>query len=188
MKILGISGSPRPAGNTDTLLMEALHGARQQGADTTVVSLRDLIISPCHGHPDCASRPACHHTDDFQALSRQFLSSDAVILATPVYYWNMSAQMKAFVDRNYFNYTHERYMAARAAGIIIVAASEGFDETEQAMRNFLLSGGHFTGGRDSLAVLRGQAGYQLEAKDQPALLLAAREFGAGVALKANQPK
>jgi multimeric flavodoxin WrbA len=188
MKILGISGSPRPGGNTDTLLLEALRGASHQGADTTFVALRDLSISPCSGHPDCASRAACHHTDDFQALSHQFLSSDAVILATPVYYWNMSAQMKTFVDRNYFNYKHEGYMDARAAGIIIVAASEGFDETEQAMRNFLVSGGQFTGAPDALAVLRAQAGYRLEAKQQPALLKAAEDFGAGIALKVSQTR
>ncbi len=121
MRMLGISGSPRPGGNTDTLLIEALRAAGQQGAETRFVALRDLDISPCYGHPDCGSRQACHHIDAFPFLSGQFLSADAVILATPVYYWNMSAHMKAFVDRNYFNYMHDRYMAASAAGIIIVA-------------------------------------------------------------------
>jgi multimeric flavodoxin WrbA len=187
MKILGISGSPRPGGNTDTLLLEALRGAEQQGAATMFIALRDLVISPCSGHADCPSREACHHTDDFPALSCRFLSADAVIMATPVYYWNMSAQMKAFVDRNYHNYTHDRYMLARAAGIIIVAASEGYEETEQAMRRFLLSSGQYRGATSSVVVLRAQAGYRDQAKHKPDLLKAATEFGVDIARRAAAP-
>ncbi len=181
MKVLGVSASPRPDGNTDTLVRRSLLGCRKHGAETKFVSLRDLEISPCAGHSNCKDTTKCAFSDDFLPLCAEFLSADAVILATPVYYWNMSAHLKTFIDRNYFNYTHDKHMQAKAAGIIIVAASSGFEETEQAVKSFLLRSGQFKAPAENVRVLRALASKPTDAANSAELLKASELLGEDLA-------
>jgi multimeric flavodoxin WrbA len=184
VRILGISASPREQSNTDTLLGAALDAAASLGAATKFIALRDLRILPCSGHADCGVRTECEHSDDFPPLMEEFLSYEGVILATPVYFWSVTAQMKAFIDRNYFSYKHKRNMEAKSAGIITIAGSNGLEETEQNMKAFLLRGVQFQR-PDKLHMMRAQVGGYGAAKEQPDMIEHARALGRNVFLAAS---
>ena len=108
MKILAIVGSPRPKGNSNYLVDQALEEASKLAVDTEKIVLSQYEVNPCLGHDDCASFESCLQKDDAGWIFDRFREADGVILATPVYYYNVSAQMKAFIDRNYFLYTHDQ--------------------------------------------------------------------------------
>ncbi len=137
MKILAIVGSPRLKGNTDYLVEQALGEAAKLGAQTEKLVLSQYEVSPCLGCDDCASRDSCLLKDDAGWILDKFCEADGVILATPVYWYNVSAQMKAFIDRNYFLYKHNRKSQARAVGIIVVAEMEGIEDTVHTLKQFI---------------------------------------------------
>lgn len=137
MRIVAISGSPRPAGNTNYLVDQALAEAAKLGVQTEKIILSQYRVDPCQGHPDCRLLPACALEDDAPWILEKFRQADGVILATPVYWFNMSAQMKAFIDRNYFPYMHKFRLVAKIAGLIVVGGSRGLETTERALRRFL---------------------------------------------------
>jgi len=99
VKILGIAGSPRQAGNTFTLLQEALKGAEQAGASVEKVFLCKRNIYPCTGCEDCRKTGECCLDDNMDQLYRKVLAANGVILAAPVYFNSVNAQTKAFIDR-----------------------------------------------------------------------------------------
>lgn len=99
MKVLGIMGSPRIGGNTDLLLDEALKGAKGQGADTEKITLDRLKIGPCKEIYHCLIDGTCPIKDDMTALYDKILAADAVIIATPIFFYTVSAQILAFMSR-----------------------------------------------------------------------------------------
>ncbi len=99
MKVLGISTSPRLNGNTDTLLNEALRGAKSEGAKVEKILLRNLKISPCLGCNRCFRKGKCIIKDGMQVLYKKFISTDRLILASPIYFMAHCAQAKMLIDR-----------------------------------------------------------------------------------------
>ena len=136
MKILAIVGSPRLTGNTNYLVDQALEEASKLAIDTEKIVLSQYEVNPCLGHDDCASFESCLQKDDAGWILNRLREADGVILATPVYYYNVSAQMKAFIDRNYFLYTHDQKCKLRAVGIIVVAGEIGIEDTLHTLRQF----------------------------------------------------
>jgi multimeric flavodoxin WrbA len=100
-RALGIVGSARRGGNTETLVDEVLRGAQEAGASAEKVILSDLTIAPCQGCDACLDTGECVHEDDFVELLEKMRQSDVWVLGTPVYWWGPSAQFKTFVDRWY---------------------------------------------------------------------------------------
>ena len=99
MKVLGLVGSGRKNGNTNTLIETILEGTRSNGHETNKVFLADLKISPIGDCVACRRAGHCNIEDDFAAFMEQVLESDCVIFGTPVYWYGPSAQIKAFIDR-----------------------------------------------------------------------------------------
>ena len=100
MKIIGFNGSPRPEGNTAKLLAAFLDGARENGARTECFSLASLRIHPCIACGVCRNNHnVCAVNDDMQRMYDEIQEASVIMLAFPVYMWQMSAQAKAFVDR-----------------------------------------------------------------------------------------
>lgn len=98
-KILAIYGSPRRRGNTALLLQQAVSGAREAGADVEEVVLRDLKISPCLEIYGCTKTGRCAIQDDFQKVYDQILESQGILLASPVFFYTVSAHTKILMDR-----------------------------------------------------------------------------------------
>jgi len=99
LKVLGIMGSPRLGGNTDLLLDEALQGARSGGAETEKITIDRLKISPCKEIYHCLEDGTCPIKDDMTALYAKILAAAAVIIATPIFFYTVSAQTMAFISR-----------------------------------------------------------------------------------------
>ena len=99
MKILGICGSPRTDGNTEVLLKEALKGAHEAGAEIEAIFLRDRIISPCLEIYGCKVDGRCAIEDDFQEVAEKMVQADAIILASPIFFYTVSAHTKMLMDR-----------------------------------------------------------------------------------------
>lgn len=101
MFVLGLQGSPRKKGNTAYLLSTVMSGAEKRGAETEQVFVPDLNIEPCLGCGFCEKKGYCVNMDDdmartiFPAIRR----ADIVILASPVYFYNVTAQLKRLIDR-----------------------------------------------------------------------------------------
>lgn len=186
MKVVAIAGSPRPTGNTSYLTDRALEEIAAAGIETEKIVLCQHRINPCFGHDDCGSLKACRQKDDAPAIIEKFREADGLILATPVYYFNMTAQMKAFVDRNYFLYTHDIPLKAICAGMIVIGGGEGMDHTVRALRRFLLLSGEKP--EDRLLTLTGCATEAGEVKNDAALVEQARQMGRRLAGMLRQVK
>jgi len=102
MKALGISGSPRRGGNTETLLDAFLEGAGEGGAEIEKIVLRDLGFSSCKGCNACHKTGVCVLKDDLTEIFERILSVDILALASPIYSMSVTAEMKAFIDRGQF--------------------------------------------------------------------------------------
>jgi multimeric flavodoxin WrbA len=100
IKVLGIFGSPRKGGNTDLLLEEALKGAEQEGARVERLHLTDDQITPCRECHGCDKTGQCVIPDDMQTITPKLLEADLVILASPIFFYGITAWAKALVDRS----------------------------------------------------------------------------------------
>jgi multimeric flavodoxin WrbA len=98
-KIIAIYGSPRRRGNTATLLKKAIEGARDSGADVEEIVLRDLKISPCLEIYGCLQTGECAIKDDFQMVRDKILNAQGLMLASPVFFYTVSAHTKMLMDR-----------------------------------------------------------------------------------------
>ncbi|MDD5127594.1 MAG: flavodoxin family protein [Dehalococcoidales bacterium] len=175
MKVVAVVGSPRLKGNTSYLTDVALQEIQNQGIETEKIMLCRYRVNPCSGHDDCDTLAECRQKDDAPAIIEKFRLADGLILATPVYYFNMTAQMKAFVDRNYFLYTHDIPLKATCAGLIVIGGSEGMDQTVRALRRFLKLSVDTPEQR--LVTLTGCANGMGEVQKDAALVEQARQMG-----------
>jgi len=98
-KILAIYGSPRRQGNTTLLLNQAVQGALDAGAQVEKVVLRDLKMSPCLEIYGCKETGRCVIQDDFQGVSNQLLACHGLMLASPIFFYTVSAHTKILMDR-----------------------------------------------------------------------------------------
>ena len=99
IKVLGISGSPRRHGNTETLLDSFLEGAKAAGATVEKVVLREIDYSPCRGCNACHKTGECIVKDDAPGLYDRILATDILAVASPIYSMGITAQLKGFIDR-----------------------------------------------------------------------------------------
>lgn len=97
--LVALYGSPRRQGNTSRLLQEAVQGAREAGAEVQEFVLRDLKISPCLELYHCKKGGECSIKDDFQKVRDTVLKSKGLMLASPIFFYSVTAQTKAFMDR-----------------------------------------------------------------------------------------
>ena len=97
--ILAVYGSPRRDGNTSVLLKQAVKGAREAGAEIEEVVLRDLKISPCLEIYGCLETGRCAIQDDFQSLYDKLIAAKGLMLASPIFFYTVSAHTKILMDR-----------------------------------------------------------------------------------------
>ncbi|MBD3256495.1 MAG: hypothetical protein GF383_15475 [Candidatus Lokiarchaeota archaeon] len=100
MKVLAIIGSPRKNGNVSLLAENVLKGAHENGHDIELINLYDYNIEFCKGCWSCAKNGRCVINDDFEQIFRKVREADVIVLGSPVYWANVSAIMKNFLDRH----------------------------------------------------------------------------------------
>ncbi len=99
MMVLGLAGGPRRGGNTDTLLNRVLEGAASCGAETDMIILNDMDITPCQHCDACLKKGECRIKDDMQGVYRLLEGADRIALASPVQFLGPTATAKAMIDR-----------------------------------------------------------------------------------------
>ena len=112
-RVLAIYGSPRREGNTSLLLNKAVQGAREAGAEVEEVVLRDLKMSPCLEIYGCKKNGRCVIQDDFQRIYDKLLSCEGLMLASPIFFYTVSAHTKILMDRCQSLWA-KRYLLERA--------------------------------------------------------------------------
>jgi len=133
MLILGLQGSPRKKGNTNFLLSTFLQAAEQRGAATRIISVAESNILPCKEYVVCEKKGTCPIDDDMAGeiygLLRQ---AEVVVLASPIFFYNMTSQLKALVDRcqvfwarKYRLKLSDPLKATRRGYLLSVAATRG---------------------------------------------------------------
>jgi multimeric flavodoxin WrbA len=100
MKVLGIYGSARKGGNTDQLLDRALEGAQSRGAEIIKIYARDQEMCGCLACGGCDETGKCVVKDDMQAIYPLFEEADIIFLASPIYFYGVSGQVKLIIDRS----------------------------------------------------------------------------------------
>lgn len=128
MKILGIIGSPRKNSNTEILVKEAMEGARETGADVELLNITEKDIESCNGCALCLDTSECVISDDMQQIYPKLRKADGIFIGTPVYFWNVSSQVKALIDRTY-PFMWNRTLRGKVGGIAVVARRAGCGNT-----------------------------------------------------------
>jgi multimeric flavodoxin WrbA len=99
VKVLGLFGSPRRGGNTEILLEETLRGAEKEGANIGRLYINDFTITPCKECHGCDETGKCIILDDMGKIYPKLLEADVVILASPIFFYGVTAWAKALIDR-----------------------------------------------------------------------------------------
>ena len=149
-KVLGIGGSPRKGGNSDILMRHFLRGVRNGAVDVEEIQLRDYQFQSCIGCERCRKAKRCTGLlDGMQLLYHGVREASGMVLVCPIYNYNVTAMMKAFIDRLYcfYDYGKERpgdwssrlADQGRKAAVVVVGeqlTSEegGMDLTLEALR------------------------------------------------------
>ena len=142
-KVLVLSGSPRKGGNSDTLCDQFILGAKETGNETEKIFLRNKEINYCVACDTCKRNEGiCDQEDDMAKVLDKMIAADVIVMATPVYFYTMDAQMKTLIDRTYSRYTEIRnkdfYFITTAA----VNRKQALERTIEGFRGFtsVLSG------------------------------------------------
>ncbi len=131
MKVLGIMGSPRIGGNTDLLLDEALRGAASQQAEVEKIIVDKLSITPCREYYGCFRDGNCVIRDNMDEIYPKLLSADGIIVASPIFFYGLTAQLKALIDRCQALWARKYILkqkppdSARKGAFIAVGATRG---------------------------------------------------------------
>ncbi len=164
-KILVVSTSLRANSNSDMLAEAFIEGARETGHEVEKVSLKDKMIGFCKGCLACQKTGSCVIRDDAGAIVEKMLHSDVLVFATPIYYYEMSGQMKTLLDRANPLYTAD--YAYRNVYLLAAAADEAehaIDGAKKGLAGFIacferarLAGCVFAGGVDAPGTVKEHA-------------------------------
>lgn len=140
-KIMIVLGSPRRKGNTAALGAAAAEAAAQQGAEVETLYLAELDIKPCTACDHCLKSISreCILKDDMIPLYNKLSETDCIVFATPVYWFNVSAQIKTFIDRLYAVGVEENniFKGKTMAALLCYADKDPFDSgAVNALRSF----------------------------------------------------
>jgi len=180
--IVILKGSPRQRGNSAALADQAASGAKAAGAQVESFYLHGLDIRPCDGCDVCVETGVCVVKDDMQMLYPKLLAADGIILASPIYWFTYSAQLKMCIDRWYalWNGHHDAFKG-KPFGIILTYGdtdpytSGGINaiHTFETMARFLRA--------EIVGWVYGTAGEEGDAQKQPDLMERAYRLGARLA-------
>lgn len=144
MKVLGILGSPRRGGNSEILLDQALAGAKSAGRETEKIVLNELKFVPCQECGGCDQTGVCVLQDDMQDVYKKLTYSDMIILATPIFFGSLPAQVKAMIDRCQCLWVAKNVLAKKdnkiKKGMLILVSATNrekfFQNAESIVKNF----------------------------------------------------
>jgi multimeric flavodoxin WrbA len=143
VRILGVAGSPRPAGNSTSLLEMALGAAQEHGHEVQLLRAVELAVQPCLGCNSCKRGNACVVEDRMSEFYSAIAQADILALSTPIYSYGMSGWLKAMVDRCHAlvdAHNHSRLAPGKKLFVITAQAdtspADGIATANALMRSF----------------------------------------------------
>lgn len=164
--ILVVVGSGQKNGNTNKLADAFVEGASSAGHAVTKAFLGDKAINGCNGCESCRKLGKCVQKDDMEALYPLIQQADAIVLASPLYFWTISAKLKAFLERLYAIAEHtasppkgryENY-GNKDCALLMTAADDLFWTFEQATSYYTFNCINYLGWNDKGMLLAGGCG------------------------------
>jgi multimeric flavodoxin WrbA len=139
VRVIGIIGSPRTGSNTEIYVKKALESAENTGAETEIINLANAEIEPCIACDICKSTGECAIYDDMREITSKLTDAQGIIIGSPVYFGNVSSQVKMFMDRSR-PLRVDFKLKDKVGGAISVGASRngGQETTITAIHQFLL--------------------------------------------------
>ncbi|MBN1678052.1 MAG: flavodoxin family protein [Candidatus Thermoplasmatota archaeon] len=129
MKVVAVNGSPRKKGNTQDILEAAAGELGPQGIEVEFVSLAENVVRPCTGCERCYKKAwDCPIEDDGVAVLRKMASANGLLVASPVYFGGVTAQLKALIDRSVMAYTDTEFKDKVAGGLSVGGGKHGGQE------------------------------------------------------------
>lgn len=165
-KILVVAGGGRPKGNTAQLVDAFVRGAEEAGHSVEKVSLLKTEVNGCLGCNACRYGKPCVQKDGFNELVPKIKEADLIVFASPLYFWTISAKLKAFIERFYCIAEedteppygrYERYPVKDSA-LLITSADDFFWTFEQAVSYYQFAVVNYVGFRDRGMLLAGGCG------------------------------
>ena len=127
-KVLILEGSPRPNGNSCILSNEFARGAEEAGCNVEKIQLSRKKLSGCLGCNACyRNGGTCVQKDDMEEIRAKMLEADVIVLASPIYFYSMTAQMKTLIDRTYAFFNQ---LAGKTFYFIVTCAATDASFTE----------------------------------------------------------
>ncbi|MCR4666217.1 MAG: flavodoxin family protein [Desulfovibrio sp.] len=130
-KVLIVTSSLRKKSNSERMAEEAARGAKDAGNTVEVISLKDKEIHFCRGCLACQKSGKCVIRDDMDTMTGKIRDADVLIFATPIYYYELSGQLKTFLDR--CNPLYPQEYAFRDVYLLSASAEEGEKVAEKAV-------------------------------------------------------
>lgn len=180
MRVLGITASPRRHGNSETILDAALKGACSKGAVVQKIILNDMSVNPFTGSSACRKTGSCRIKDDAPSIIKSIKKADALIVASPVYFGSITAQLKALIDRCQSVWVKKEKRINKKKAIFISVSSSSrrkfFRNSQEIVNNFFAVMG-FKPFKHIYAPNLERKG---EAAEKKALIKKAFKYGAGL--------
>lgn len=184
-KVLIVKSSPRPGSNSSALADRVHAGAVEAGAQADIFSLHELDIRPCDVCEDCRDTGGvCVIKDDMQMLYPKIEQADAVVFATPIYWFTVSAQLKLFIDRWYaFEFDEGNPTHGKQVGIVLTYGDTNLHNSGaiHAVHTFESMFRYLNG--NILGIVHGTANDIGDVEKQPNLLEQAYQLGIKVGTK-----
>lgn len=141
MKIIGFSGSPNKEGSTNTIINKILNIAEENDNETAFFSLNNLNINPCQACGYCKENESCDLDDDINKVHKEIEDADYIIIGSPIYFGEVTAQTKLFTDRFYGIYNNENRSVDGKKVILVYTQGnpdpKTYEEYTKGQRNFL---------------------------------------------------
>lgn len=133
-KILVLPASPRKGGNSDLLCDQFILGAREADNQAEKIFFKDKKINYCSGCGTCYNgKKRCPQKDDMPEVLEKMIAADVIVMATPVYFYTMNAQMKTLIDRTCSRYTE---ISNKDFYFIVTAADTSTRAMERTIEGF----------------------------------------------------
>jgi multimeric flavodoxin WrbA len=176
-KVLVLTASPRKGGNSDLLCDQFISGAAEAGHHAEKIFLKDMKINYCTGCGTCIDKgKRCPQKDDMAGVLEKMIAADVIVMATPVYFYTMNAQMKTLIDRTCSRYTEIRN---KEFYFIVAAADSSRKAMERTLEGFRAFTSCLTGPKEKGIIYGTGAWHAGDIKGKPAMKEA---YKAGTAL------
>ena len=185
-KMLIVSGSPRRSGNCSVLIDAFCRGASASGHAIDVVRLHDLVIRPCAACRSCkaADELDCVINDDMRPLYEKVRNAEALVIASPIYWWSLSAQTKLFLDRcDALEGPGGNVLQQKPVGVLLTHGGETAESSGaiHAMRLFESAADYI--GFDLAGIVHGMAWEEGEIRGNPEVIAQAEDLGREMAAR-----